>query len=186
MRGKMMFMTFKEAESAGHYDEYPMLPVGVDPQLHLSRNDRPQPFFLVCEKDCVLVQMSGRGLVRFASGPTRWFGMEPGDFVYVPAGTPHRIEPATASVQYRYKARQAGLEAVEWYCESCGHALWRHTFETSAIVPQRAYADACVAFNADAKRRTCARCGREHPVVEFPESRWRQIAEELAGAEAPS
>jgi mannose-6-phosphate isomerase-like protein (cupin superfamily) len=184
MPGKMMFMTFKEAETAGPYDEYPMLPAAVDPQLHLSRNDRPQPFYLVCEKDCVLVQMSGHARVRFASGPQRWFRAEPGDFIYVPAGTPHRIEPESPSVQYRYKARHPGLEAVAWYCEGCGGALWRHTFDTAKIVPQRAYAEACRSFNGDRARRTCAACGRVHDEVEFPEARWREIADELAAAAA--
>ncbi len=184
MAGTMMFMTFKEADAAGPYDEYPMLPPHVDPQLHLSRNDRPQPFHLVCEKDCILVQMSGRARVRFAEGAVRYFHAEPGDFVYVPAGMPHRIEPETASVQYRYKASVPGLEAVAWYCEECGCALDRTTFDTAAVVPQQAYADACVAFNADASRRTCRRCGAVHAVVAFPEARWRRIASELGSSKA--
>src|SRR5262252_2071864 len=56
---------FQEAKAAGPYDEYPVLPPDIDPQLHLSRNDRPQPFFLICEHDCVLTQMSGRATVLF-------------------------------------------------------------------------------------------------------------------------
>jgi len=181
MPGKMMFMTFKEADSAEAYDEYPMLPAKTDPQLHLSRNDRPQPFHLVCEKDSVLVQMSGRGRVQFAVGGVRYFHLQPGDFIYVPAGMPHRLEPETASVLYRYKASDAGLEAVAWYCEACNRALWRHTFDTATTIPQGAYADACAAFNADAKRRACA-CGRTHPPVEYPAERWTKIAAELTGA----
>lgn len=181
MAGKMMFMTFKEAAAAGPYDEYPMLPPQVDPQLHLSRNDRPQPFYLVCGKDSTLVQMSGRGRVRFAEGPVRYFHLAPGDFVYVPAGMPHRLEPETVSVQYRYKAAAAGLEAVAWYCESCGGALWRHTFDTASTIPQRAYAEACTSFNDDAGRRTCGKCGSIHPQVEFPAARWSEIAAALAG-----
>ena len=182
MAGKMMFMTFKEAEGAGPYDEYPMLAANVDPQLHLSRNDRAQPFHLICEKDCVLVQMSGRGRVRFADGGVRYFQLDAGDFVYVPAGMPHRIEPETMSVQYRYKASAAGLEAVAWFCEICGGALWRHTFDTAQVVPQRAYVEACAAFNRDGAKRRCGRCGTVHAEVEFPAERWRQIADELGAA----
>ena len=176
MAGSMMFMTFKAAAEAGPYDEAPMLPPTVDPQLHLSRNDRPQPFHLVCGKDCVLVQMSGRGRVRFAEGGVRYFKLEPGDFVYVPAGMPHRIEPETESVQYRYKASAAGLEAVAWYCPSCEAPLWRRTFDTATTIPQAAYAEACEAFNAGAAHRTCKKCGTVHPPVDFPAQRWRQIA----------
>jgi 3-hydroxyanthranilate 3,4-dioxygenase len=185
LRGKMMFMTFKEAAGARAYDEYPMLPPHVDPQLHLSRNDRPQPFYLVCEKDSVLVQMSGQGRVRFAEGSVRYFSLQPGDFIYVPAGMPHRLEPETASVYYRYKASRPGLEAVAWYCEACNRPLWRYTFDTATTIPQRAYADACTAFNTDIKRRICGGCGREHVPVDFPEARWREIAAEL-GANAPA
>ena len=184
MAGSMMFLTFKEAAAAGPYDETPMLPPAVDPQLHLSRNDRVQPFHLVCGKDCVLVQMSGRGKVRFAEGGVRYFRLEPGDFVYVPAGMPHRIEPDTESVQYRYKAREAGLEAVAWFCTACEAPLWRRTFDTAITVPQEAYADACAAFNADAARRACRSCGAVHPAVEFPGERWRQIAKDIRAAGA--
>lgn len=184
MAGKMMFMTFKEAGSVGAYDEYPMLPPHVDPQLHLSRNDCDQPFHLVCEKDCVLVQMSGRGRVRFAEGGVRYFRLEPGDFIYVPAGMPHRLEPETVSVQYRYKASVAGLEAVAWFCDTCGRALWRSTFDTAATIPQRAYADACAAFNADPAKRTCGTCGTIHGEVAFPAERWQQIATELGAGKS--
>ena len=82
---------------------------------------------------------------------------------------------------YRYKASAAGLEAVAWYCDSCSRALWRHTFDTATTIPQRAYADACAAFNADSTRRTCGGCGRTHPPVEYPVERWAKIAAELAG-----
>jgi 3-hydroxyanthranilate 3,4-dioxygenase len=184
MAGKMMFMTFKEADGAGPYDEYPMLPANVDPQLHLSRNDRVQPFHLICEKDCVLVQMSGRGRVRFADGGVRYFQLDAGDFVYVPAGMPHRIEPETVSVQYRYKASAAGLEAVAWFCETCGGPLWRHTFDTAQVVPQRAYAEACATFNRDGAKRRCGNCGTVHAEVEFPVKRWQQIANELGAAKS--
>ena len=51
---KRAFNIFQQAREAGPYDEYPVLPAEIDPQLHLSRNDRPQPFFLICERDTVL------------------------------------------------------------------------------------------------------------------------------------
>ena len=114
------FKTFAAAKESGPYDEYPMFPPNTDPQICLSRNDRPQPFFLVCEQDSVLVQMAGEGRVCFPEGPIRFHPLEPGDFVYVPGGTPHRILPETECVQYRFKAEHAGLEGVAWYCEGCG------------------------------------------------------------------
>lgn len=46
MERKRMLQVFKEARHAGPYDEFPVLLEEIDPQLFLSRNDRPQPFFL--------------------------------------------------------------------------------------------------------------------------------------------
>src|SRR4051812_24014843 len=105
MARKRMLNTFKEAEAAGPYDEYPVLPADIDPQLHLSRNDRPQPFFLVCEKDTVLVQMAGRARVELRESSVLWWDVVPGDFLYIPGGTPHRILPDGVTVHYRYKAQ---------------------------------------------------------------------------------
>ncbi|MDH3235214.1 MAG: AraC family ligand binding domain-containing protein [Alphaproteobacteria bacterium] len=181
-RGKQMFHTFKEAAKAGPHDEYPMLPPGVDPQLHLSRNDRPQPFHLICGKDCVLVQMSGRAKVHFAEGPVRYHTATPGDFIYVPAGTPHRVVPEEEGVQYRYKAADAGLEGVAWYCGTCGAEVHRHVWDTEKTVPQRGYAEACDDFNGSDHRRTCGTCNTVHDKVEFDTARWREIAEEYSAA----
>ena len=51
MRQKRQYLTAREAPEAGPYDEFPTFPPGIDPQLCLSRNDRPQPFYLICGKD---------------------------------------------------------------------------------------------------------------------------------------
>jgi 3-hydroxyanthranilate 3,4-dioxygenase len=173
------FKTFDEAAKAGPYDEYPMFPPGTDPQLCLSRNERPQPFYLVCSKDSVLVQMSGEGRVEFKDSPLLRCALEPGDFVYVPAGTPHRIVPASECVQYRFKAEHAGLEGVAWYCEACGTELRRDEWDTAELLPQEAYLRHCEAFNADRARRTCAKCGAVHPPVDISGNRWAKIAAEL-------
>ena len=178
-RGKQMFHTFKEAADAGAHDERPMLPAGVDPQLHMGRHDSPQPFHLICEKDCVLVMMSGTAQVHFSDGPVRWFKAVPGDFVYVPAGMPHRVLPDTDCVQYRYKAEHAGLEGVAWFCEGCGAEIHRQVWDTAATPPQQGYADACEAFDGDEALRTCD-CGQVHPATGFDTGRWREIAAELA------
>lgn len=180
MTRKRMLHTFKEATLRGPYDEYPVLPPEVDPQLHLSRNDRPQPFFLWCEKDTVIVQMSGTGRIEFRDAPVHWWPTVPGDFVYVPARTPHRYLPDDASIQYRYKARNSGLEAVLWYCEQCGREIARETWDTAVELSQEAYLRAARGFNDDARRRRCS-CGFEHPVIDLAPYRWHEIAQELRG-----
>lgn len=179
MARKSRFPAFVEAAKRGPYDEAPMLPAGIDPQLHLSRNDRPQPFHLVCEQDTVLVNMSGEGRVEFVDGPVRYHRLTAGDFVYVPGGTPHRIVPETECVQLRYKAEHPGLEGVAWYCETCGHELYRDVWDTADEIAQDGYQRACEAFNADAALRTCPGCGDVHAPIDLAPYRWRAVAEEI-------
>jgi 3-hydroxyanthranilate 3,4-dioxygenase len=181
---KRAFNIFQQAREAGPYDEYPVLPPDIDPQVHLSRNDRPQPFFLVCEQDCVIAQMSGRAAVLFKDANVLRFALRPGDFVYVPAGTPHRIMPETESIQIRYKAREAGWEGVAWYCEQCGGELARIEWNTAERISQEAYWTSCENFNRDAAQRTCARCGAVADPIDLAPFRWREIAAELRTAPA--
>ena len=174
---------FQEAKEAGPYDEFPVLPSDIDPQLHLSRNDRPQPFFLICEHDCVLTQMSGRATVFFKDANVLRFALSPGDFVYIPAGTPHRIVPETECIQTRYKAREAGWEGVAWYCDKCGAELWRSEWNTAKQLPQNGYWKSCEAFNDEVAHRTCAGCGTVAAAIDLSGFRWRNIAAELSSAE---
>ena len=173
---------FQEAKEAGPYDEYPVLPPDIDPQLHLSRNDRPQPFFLICEHDCVLTQMSGRATVFFKDANVLRFALRPGDFVYVPAGTPHRILPETESIQIRYKAREAGGEGAAWYCDKCGEEPWRSEWNTADELPQNGYWKSCEAFNQEVAHRTCTGCGTVAPTIDLNGFRWREVATELSSA----
>ena len=111
MRRKNRFETYKEAASRGNYDEFPMLELGIDPQLHLSRNSVAQPFFLVCEQDTIVTQMSGSARIEFRNSPANYFTMAIGDFVYVPGGTPHRLASSTISVR-PYPALANSLRAL--------------------------------------------------------------------------
>ena len=176
MERKRMLKVFKQAQEAGAYDEYPVLPASIDPQLHLSRNVRPQPFYLICEHDTVLSQMSGQASVEFKAASVLSHSLEPGDFVYVPAGTPHRIIPQTESVQLRYKAKQPGLEGIAWYCSACGAEVWREEWDTAEELPQEGYWRACQLFNTNDTKRVCGQCGAEHPPVDLTGIRWPEIA----------
>ena len=100
---KKTFQLWREAAKVGAYAEKPMLPADKQVQVHLSKNDRPQPFHLICGKDTLLALMSGAGKVEFKGTTVECFDMKPGSFVYVPAGAPHRIVPAEVSIMMRYK-----------------------------------------------------------------------------------
>lgn len=177
-----MLNAFKAAAELGPYDEFPVLVAGINPQVYLSRNTCPQPFFLICERDCLLVQQAGTARVYFKHSSVLWHELGPGDVAYVPAGTPHRFVPTTGSLVARYKAEPAGLEGVAWYCERCGDELQRVEWDTADQLPQEGYLAACTAFNADEQLRTCLACGAVHPVIDLGVFRWQAVAAELRTA----
>jgi 3-hydroxyanthranilate 3,4-dioxygenase len=179
MDRKRMLNGFKAAADLGPYDEFPVLVAGIDPQVYMSRNDRPQPFYLICEKDSLLVQMAGTGKLLMKYSSVLWEPMQPGDFVYIPAGTPHRYLPTTESLQTRYKADPAGLEGVAWFCEGCGTEIAREEWDTSETLSHAAYWQACQDFNAEPARRTCPGCGQLHTEVDLSGVRWQEIAAQL-------
>ena len=179
MARKTSVDTFELAASRGAYDEYPIFPPGKDPQLCLSRNDREQPFFLLCEKDTLIAQMSGEGRVDFKGTAVNSFPLEPGDFIYVPAGTPHRLVPSSESVNFRYKPSRPGLEGVAWYCAKCGTELHREIWDTASTSSQAACFDACRRFSADNRMRTCGVCRELHPPIDLSPFNWQAVAAEI-------
>src|SRR5262245_4070364 len=178
MPRKKSFQIFREAGKVGPYAEKPMLPDDIQVQLHLSRNDRPQPFYSIYDNDTLLVLMSGTSVVTFKSVSVHEFSLKPGDNVYVPAGTPHRILPAEEAVIMRYRAREAGWEGVVWYCEQCDRELHRQEWNTGEALSQDRFADVTAAFNGDKALRTCRQCGWVHPILDLAPFQWREVAEE--------
>lgn len=179
MARNLNVMSFAAAAAAGPYDERPMLPDALDLQIHLSKNDRAQPFFLICEHDTVLFALSGDGHVEYKDAAVRHHSYAVGDHLYVPAGVPHRIVPASETIQYRYKLPESELEGVAWYCEHCGNELYREIWEIGAELPQAAYWRITGAFNGDAARRACKSCGVVHPMIDLAPYRWAALAEEI-------
>lgn len=180
IRRKNNFNLFKEARKLESFDDFPLLRPEVDPQLHASRNSVDQPFFLTCEKDVVIAQASGAAQVEFVSGPVRYFDLVPGDFVYVPAGTGHRIRTTEPGIQIRYKAREPGQETVSWQCGKCGATVHRESFDATLEPAQIGYQAAAEAFNIDAAKRTCGSCGEEHLPLNLSPFRWAAVAEALS------
>jgi hypothetical protein len=178
MARQLVFFAYDEAKDAGPYDERPMLPSNIDLQVHMSRNDRRQPFFLVCQHDSVLVTMSGTGEVEYKDAPVLRQSYELGDFIYVPAGTPHRIAPGTESIHLRYKLPESDREGVAWFCDGCGRELHRVVWDLREVPAQEGYLHACTAFNADISLRSCKSCGAVHPAIDLEGYRWEAIADE--------
>jgi hypothetical protein len=176
---KRFLNIFPLAEDTRSYDERPLILEHIDPQLYLSRNDVPQPFFLVCEKDTVLAAMSGDADVEFHDCSVLRHRLATGDFVYVPAGTPHRIVPRESSLHVRYKAREAGLEGVAWYCDSCGTERHRIEWDTADEMPQEAYARSARYYAEAIAGSACGKCGERAPSLDLGDIRWDAVAAEL-------
>ena len=179
-RRKNAFNLYREAENMASFDEFPMLRPEVDPQIHLSRNEVSQPFHLSCEKDTVIVQLSGRSRLEFTNGSVRYFDLEPGDFAYVPGGAIHRLTMVSSGAMLRYKAREPGAEKVLWFCDHCGKEVARHEWNATEIPPQQGYLTACNAYNTDENRRRCPACGTVHAPLDLSPFRWEAIVEKLA------
>jgi hypothetical protein len=177
---KKTFQAWREAAKLGPYDEMPMLPDDKQVQVHLSKNDRPQPFYLICGKDSLLSLMSGAAKVEFKGTGIDHFVLTPGSFVYVPAGAPHRIVPAEISVMMRYKQMHAGLEGVAWFCDNCGAEIYRDVWDTATTLSQAKYEQITSRFAADASLRTCRHCGVIHPAPDLAGFRWSEAAHEIA------
>ena len=173
-----MAFTYELAAKCGPYDEAPVLPDNLDIQLTLSRNDRVQPFHLICEHDTVIVAMSGSGRIEFKESSVLHENYALGDVVYVPAGVPHRIIPSEESIHHRFKLPESKVEGLAWYCEICGQEVHRDVWSLVESTPQEGYFRACRAFNGDAELRRCNACSAEHTKLELEGYRWEEVVEE--------
>lgn len=171
MDRRRMLHAFKAANEVGNYEDAPVLPEDIDPQMHLSNNSVDQPFYLICEKDTVVGQMSGTARVKLLMSSVNEFAMEPGDMVYVPAGTPHRIESLTSSVQIRYKVRDSKREAAIWTCAHCGVQIARRDW-LLADPPSAAYSVACQWFNEHHAGSACPGCSEDIPSIDLQTFSW--------------
>ena len=162
---------FSVGHKAGAWGDLPATPADFDPQILVSRNEGVQPFFLTCERDSLVVTLSGDGFVEFRDSNVLHFRVAPGDFVYVPAGVPHRIRAEGPMVQLRFKALHAGSEVVSWHCPECSTELWHREFDSSNEIAQRVYLEATNEFNSNESLRRCATCAATHPVVDVAGTR---------------
>lgn len=174
---------FDTAATSGPYDERPMQGAHLDPQVHMSKNDIPQPFFLICEKDTVLAAMTGEAVVEFRDCDVLRHRLQAGDYVYVPAGTPHRIVPKVPSLHVRFKAREPGLEGVAWYCERCNAVLHRIEWDTAQALPQEGYAAACAHYAAEIAGHPCPTCALPAPELNLTGIRWNELVPAIRAAD---
>ena len=75
---KKTFQVWREAAKVGAYAEMPMLPDDKQVQVHLSKNNRPQPFYLICGKDSLVSLVSGTAkAIATATSRPAWSARAP-------------------------------------------------------------------------------------------------------------
>ncbi len=82
-----------------------------------------------------------------------------GDIYLLPAGVPHspQRKENTVGLVIEYPRPEGVMDALEWYCESCGHQLYREEFALGNIET-----DLPVIFDkyySDKHKCTCSKCG---------------------------
>ena len=173
MSRRRMLDAYKVGAQIGNYADLAVLPLDVDPQITLSRNWIDQPFYHIFAEDTVLAAMSGDTVIRMQMSSVNTIRLGLGDHAYIPAGTPHRIEPREEGILLRYVAEDAGLEAAAWFCDTCGEELYRLEWQhDNDVEPPRVYAAACARFNAEADARTCLRCGTTAAPIDLDALGW--------------
>ncbi len=173
MARRRMLQAFQAAKAIGNYADMPVMPVDVDPQITLSRNSEKQPFFIAFEEDTVIALMSGSATVRLRESNVNSWSLIPGDHVYVPAGTPHLLEPAEECVLIRYIGNEPAYRAAVFACDRCGEELhrleWQQDLEVEAVA---IYAEVARRFNEDSTVRTCRVCGETAAEVSIERLGW--------------
>jgi mannose-6-phosphate isomerase-like protein (cupin superfamily) len=160
MLRRRVIPAFKAAVDLVNYEDAQMIPEDVDPQVELSRNVLPQPFHLVIDEDTVLAVMSGEVAVHLKNSTVLSFKGLPGDHVYVPAGTPHRIVPSAESVVMRYTSNEPVRRGAAFFCSACGEEAYRWEWiHSTEVVARDVYKEVAIRFN-DGSRR-CESCQHE-------------------------
>lgn len=119
-------------------------------------NETPE-FFYQVEGDMVLKIM--------VDGKSQDVAINEGDIYLLPAKVPHspQRKANTVGLVIEYPRPEGVLDALEWYCENCGHQLYREPFALDNIeTDMSAIFDA---YYSDQKKCTCSNCAT---VMEAP------------------
>ena len=133
-------------------DYIAMVVGGPNSRKDYHYNETPE-FFYQVEGDMVLKVID--------DGEFRDVHIREGEIFTLPPKVPHSPQrfPNTVGLVIESKRPEGVMDALEWYCESCGHQLYREPFPLENIVTQMP-----VIFDryySDEKLRTCDNCGHE-------------------------
>ena len=131
-------------------DYIAMVVGGPNSRKDYHYNETPE-FFYQIEGDMVLKVID--------DGEFRDIHIKEGEIFTLPPKVPHSPQrfANTVGLVIESKRPEGMMDALEWYCESCGHQLYREPFPLENIVTQMP-----VIFDRyynDEKLRTCGNCG---------------------------
>ncbi len=131
-------------------DYIAMVVGGPNSRKDYHYNETPE-FFYQVEGDMVLKVID--------EGEFRDIHIREGEIFTLPPKVPHSPQrlPNTVGLVIESKRPEGMMDALEWYCENCGHQLYREPFPLENIVTQMP-----VIFDryySDEKLRTCDSCG---------------------------
>lgn len=113
-------------------------------------NETPE-FFYQVEGD-ILLKVIDNGVPKDVH-------IKEGEIFLLPAKVPHspRRGPNTVGLVIETKRPEAMYDALEWYCENCGHQLYRETFALNNI--ETDMPKIFDRFYSDTQLCTCTQCG---------------------------
>ncbi len=131
-------------------DYIAMVVGGPNSRKDYHYNETPE-FFYQIEGDMVLKVID--------DGEFKDIHIREGEIFTLPPKVPHSPQrfANTVGLVIESKRPEGMMDALEWYCESCGHQLYREPFPLENIVTQMP-----VIFDRyynDEKLRTCDNCG---------------------------
>jgi 3-hydroxyanthranilate 3,4-dioxygenase len=108
----------------------------------------------------IFYQIEGDMTLRIVEeGGPRDVEIKEGELFLLPAWVPHSPQRRahTVGLVIERHRRTGELDAFEWYCESCGHRLYREEMQLSSIVKD--LPPAFERYEASVHNRTCKHCG---------------------------
>ena len=114
-------------------------------------NETPE-FFYQLEGDMILKIIDNKGDMLDVE-------IKEGDIYLLPAKVPHSPQRManTVGLVIEYPRAEGMRDALEWYCEKCGHQLYREEFALENIET-----DLPIIFDkyySDKEKCTCSKCG---------------------------
>ena len=133
--------------------------------FHLIRGPNARNDFHICPSDEIFYQLKGHLFLHYLDGDGRRqeLRINEGEVFRLPRFVPHSPQRPVNSLGLVIERRrkQEELDSVAWFCENCGHTLYKADYWRDENVRNNKHI--IRDFNADKAMRTCKQCGTVLP-----------------------